>query len=32
MIPRVTIRPASVDDADAVGEVHGRAWQTPTAG
>jgi ribosomal protein S18 acetylase RimI-like enzyme len=24
----VTIRPASVDDADAVGEVHVRAWQS----
>jgi ribosomal protein S18 acetylase RimI-like enzyme len=28
----VTIRPASVDDADAVGEVHVRAWQSAYRG
>ncbi len=28
----VTIRPARVDDADAVGEIHVRAWQTAYRG
>ena len=28
----VTIRPASIDDADAVGEVHVRAWQSAYRG
>jgi GNAT superfamily N-acetyltransferase len=28
----VTIRPASIDDADAVGEVHVRAWQAAYRG
>jgi ribosomal protein S18 acetylase RimI-like enzyme len=28
----VTIRPASVDDADAIGEVHVRAWQSAYRG